>query len=106
MSVSNISSSVQILIEEAGELVAQQARRLHAQIDEQTERARRIVRTLLDFARDRLGDGRRGVQDVDMAVCGQSGKNCKKEQRTAIEDIAGRRIREHLAHALLPCVEV
>ena len=51
--LSNISSSVQILIEEAGELDAQQARRLHGQIDEQTERARRIVRTLLDFARDR-----------------------------------------------------
>ncbi len=51
--LSNISSSCQILQEELGQadLAAQQT--LLGQIDEQTVRARNIVRSLLDFARER-----------------------------------------------------
>lgn len=51
--LSNISSSCQILQEELGhnDLATQQ--RFLAQIDQQTVRARNIVRALLDFARER-----------------------------------------------------
>jgi signal transduction histidine kinase len=50
--LSNISSSCQILQEEVGESdVATQTMYLD-QIDQQTERARNIVRSLLDFSRD------------------------------------------------------
>lgn len=51
--LSNIWSSCQILEEEIGEADIETKRRLLRQIDEQTERARVIVRSLLDFARDR-----------------------------------------------------
>ncbi len=51
--LSNISTSCQILIEEGGEGDPEFQRELLTQIDEQTQRARNIVRTLLDFARDR-----------------------------------------------------
>ena len=51
--LSNISSSVQILIEEAAEADPRRQQELLRQIDEQTDRARDIVRSLLDFARDR-----------------------------------------------------
>jgi signal transduction histidine kinase len=51
--LSNISTSCQILIEEGEDGDAQFQRELLTQIDEQTLRARNIVRTLLDFARDR-----------------------------------------------------
>lgn len=50
--LSNISSSCQILTEEADELDPDYRRELLGQIDEQTLRARHIVRTLLDYARD------------------------------------------------------
>lgn len=51
--LSNISSSVQILIEESGEADPRAQQERLRQIDEQTNRARDIVRSLLDFARDR-----------------------------------------------------
>jgi signal transduction histidine kinase len=51
--LSNISTSCQILIEERDSSDSEFARELLEQIDEQTERARNIVRSLLDFARDR-----------------------------------------------------
>ncbi|MHB9102803.1 MAG: sensor histidine kinase, partial [Sulfuricella sp.] len=51
--LSNISLSCQILLEEVGECDPEQGKELLEQIDEQTERARRIVRALLDFARDK-----------------------------------------------------
>ena len=51
--LSNISTSCQILIEESGECDPEFQRELLNQIDEQTLRARNIVRALLDFARDR-----------------------------------------------------
>ncbi len=51
--LSNISTSTQILLEEGDQADAAFQRELLAQIDEQTERARAIVRSLLDFARDR-----------------------------------------------------
>jgi signal transduction histidine kinase len=51
--LSNISTSCQILEEEFAHGDRAHQRELIAQIDEQTRRAARIVRTLLDFARDR-----------------------------------------------------
>lgn len=51
--LSNISSSVQILIEELGQADPRYVEELLRQIDHQTGRARDIVRALLDFARDR-----------------------------------------------------
>ncbi|MEO1766036.1 sensor histidine kinase [Thiobacter aerophilum] len=51
--LSNISTSCQILQEELGESDVMTIRRYLEQIDQQTERARHIVRTLLDFSRDR-----------------------------------------------------
>jgi len=51
--LSNISLSCQILLEEIDESNPEQRRELLEQIDEQTERARNIVRTLLNFARDK-----------------------------------------------------
>jgi signal transduction histidine kinase len=51
--LSNISTSCQILQEEVDESDAATQRRYLARIDEQTERARRIVRALLDFSHDR-----------------------------------------------------
>ncbi len=51
--LSNISSSCEILAEELGEGAAPFHRELLEQIDGETWRARRIVRSLLDYARDR-----------------------------------------------------
>ena len=51
--LSNISLSCQILLEEIGENDLERKKEMLEQIDEQTERARRIVRSLLDFARDK-----------------------------------------------------
>ncbi|MCE5182785.1 MAG: HAMP domain-containing histidine kinase [Betaproteobacteria bacterium] len=51
--LSNISLSCQILLEEVGSCDPEQGKELLEQIDEQTERARKIVRALLDFARDK-----------------------------------------------------
>ena len=51
--LSNISTSCQILIEELESADPEFKRELLSQIDEQTGRARNIVRSLLDFARDR-----------------------------------------------------
>lgn len=51
--LSNISSSCQILMEEGESATEAYRRELLGQIDEQTIRARNIVRSLLDFARDR-----------------------------------------------------
>lgn len=51
--LSNISTSCQILNEELEEADTAYKRELLGQIDEQTIRARNIVRALLDFARDR-----------------------------------------------------
>jgi len=51
--LSNISTSCQILTEEIGESGLQHKKELLEQIDEQTIRARNIVRSLLDFAGDR-----------------------------------------------------
>ena len=51
--LSNISSSCQILMEEIDQADPEFRREMLGQIDEQTIRARNIVRSLLDFARDR-----------------------------------------------------
>ncbi len=51
--LSNISSSCQILQEELGQAELEWQAELLAQIEEQTERARLVVRSLLEFARDR-----------------------------------------------------
>ena len=51
--LSNISLSTQILLEEIEESDAVRRKELLEQIEEQTERARNIVRALLDFARDK-----------------------------------------------------
>jgi two-component system, NtrC family, sensor kinase len=51
--LSNIWSSCQILEEEIGHSAPEMQRKLLLQIDEQSVRARTIVRSLLDFARDR-----------------------------------------------------
>ncbi|HSO08161.1 MAG TPA: ATP-binding protein [Pelomicrobium sp.] len=51
--LSNISGSAQILIEEAAETDPRELQERLRQIDQQTNRARDIVRSLLDFARDR-----------------------------------------------------
>lgn len=51
--LSNISLSCQILQEEIEESDAARRKELMEQIDEQTERARNIVRALLNFARDK-----------------------------------------------------
>ncbi len=51
--LSNISTSCQILQEEAGECDAATQKMYLEQIDQQTERARHIVRSLLDFSRER-----------------------------------------------------
>jgi signal transduction histidine kinase len=50
--LSNIWTACQLLIEELGEGDVEAQRELLLRIDEQGERARNIVRTLLDFARD------------------------------------------------------
>src|SRR5574340_472184 len=51
--LSNISTATQILIEELEQPNGPYQKELLSQVDEQTERARRIVSTLLEFARDR-----------------------------------------------------
>lgn len=51
--LSNISTSCQILVEEIDDPDLDYKRDLLGQIDEQVERARRIVRSLLEFARER-----------------------------------------------------
>jgi len=51
--LSNISTSCQILQEEVGESDAATQKLYLAQIDQQTERARNIVRSLLDFSREK-----------------------------------------------------
>ncbi|OGW39206.1 MAG: hypothetical protein A2Y97_09980 [Nitrospirae bacterium RBG_13_39_12] len=51
--LSNISTSCQILIEDFDAVDAEHKKELLSQIDEQTERARNIVRALLEFSRDR-----------------------------------------------------
>jgi signal transduction histidine kinase len=51
--LSNISTSCQILQEEIGESDVATQKRYLEQIDQQTERARNIVRSLLDFSRER-----------------------------------------------------
>lgn len=51
--LSNISSSCQILQEELGQADLATQKTLLGQIDEQTVRARNIVRSLLDFAREK-----------------------------------------------------
>ncbi|MBF0459242.1 MAG: hypothetical protein HQK99_15230 [Nitrospirae bacterium] len=52
--LSNISSSCQILIEEIEDSSLDYKRELLSNIDDQTNRARNIVRSLLEFSRDRL----------------------------------------------------
>jgi two-component system NtrC family sensor kinase len=51
--LSNISSSCQILLEELAEASPEYKKELLVQIDEQTDRAKNIVRSLLDFSRDK-----------------------------------------------------
>jgi len=51
--LSNISSSCQILTEEIEEGDIEYKKELLSQIDEQTDRARNIVRSLLEFSRDK-----------------------------------------------------
>jgi signal transduction histidine kinase len=51
--LSNISTSCQILLEELDELDPDEQRERLGRIDQQTSRARNIVRSLLDFARER-----------------------------------------------------
>jgi two-component system NtrC family sensor kinase len=51
--LSNISSSCQILMEEIEEADLAYKKELLAQVDEQTDRARNIVRSLLEFSREK-----------------------------------------------------
>jgi two-component system, NtrC family, sensor kinase len=51
--LSNISSSCQILIEEFGDADIEYKKELLGQIDEQTDRAKNIVRSLLEFSRNK-----------------------------------------------------
>ncbi|MEK6673268.1 MAG: ATP-binding protein [Nitrospirota bacterium] len=51
--LSNISSSCQILMEEIEDADTEFKKELLAQIEEQTDKARNIVRSLLEFSRDR-----------------------------------------------------
>jgi len=51
--LSNISSSCQILVEELAETDMRYKKELLSQIDGQTDRARNIVRSLLEFSRDK-----------------------------------------------------
>jgi len=51
--LSNISTSCQILLEEIGQADEHYVKELLAQIEEQTDRARNIVRSLLDFSREK-----------------------------------------------------
>lgn len=51
--LSNISSSCQILMEELEEADREYKKELLSQIDEQTDRARNIVRSLLEFSREK-----------------------------------------------------
>ena len=51
--LSNISSSNQILLEEIDEGDREYKKELLAQINEQADRARNIVRSLLEFSRDK-----------------------------------------------------
>jgi two-component system NtrC family sensor kinase len=51
--LSNISSSCQILSEEIEDIDMEYKRELLSQIDEQTDRAKNIVRSLLEFSRDK-----------------------------------------------------
>lgn len=51
--LSNVSLSCQILMEEIEERNVEQKRELLSMIDEQTERAKNIVRSLLEFSRDK-----------------------------------------------------
>lgn len=57
--LSNISSSCQILMEDADDMDPAFRRRLLQQIDEQTLRARNIIRSLLDFSRNRIAESQR-----------------------------------------------
>jgi len=52
--LSNISSSCQILVEEIHDTDLEYKRELLSQIDEQTDRARNIVRSLLEFSREKV----------------------------------------------------
>jgi len=51
--LSNISSSCQILMEEIEESDMEYKKELLSQVDEQTDKARNIVRSLLEFSRDK-----------------------------------------------------
>ncbi len=51
--LSNISSSCQILMEEIEEADVDYKKELLSQVDEQTDKARNIVRSLLEFSRDK-----------------------------------------------------
>ena len=51
--LSNISSSCQILIEEIEDPDVEYKKELLSQIDEQTDKAKYIVRSLLEFSRDK-----------------------------------------------------
>lgn len=54
--LSNISTSCQLLIEEIEEAEPEQLNKWLSQIDSETERGRKIVRTLLDFGSQRIFD--------------------------------------------------
>jgi two-component system NtrC family sensor kinase len=63
--LSNISSSSQILAEEIGDGDLEYKKELVAQINEQTDRARNIVRSLLEFSRDKeFKDGRMPLRSL------------------------------------------
>ncbi|MCK9532011.1 MAG: HAMP domain-containing sensor histidine kinase [Hydrogenophaga sp.] len=64
--LSNLSTTCQILMEEFEDMDPQARREMLAQIDEQTERTRRIVQTLLEFARERRFRRER-VEFLDLA---------------------------------------
>jgi signal transduction histidine kinase len=63
--LSNISSSSQILAEEISDGDLEYKKELVAQINEQTDRARNIVRSLLEFSRDKeFKDGRMPLRSL------------------------------------------
>lgn len=74
--LSNISSSCQLLLEELEEADPAQLRRWLEQIDQETERGRRIIRTLLDFGSQRAFERRKhglhSLVEESLSILGKS----------------------------------
>ena len=103
--LSNIWTSSQLLLEELGEADVEAQRQLLLRIDEQGERARNIVRSLLDFSRDRSFrkaplDLRELIEQTVRFIKGEIGAN----SRVDVDVAAGTVVeadRQRLQQALL-----